>query len=95
MAFAAKQVKKKDNKAEIAQSEVADLDALQAAMRAGKPLFFIHTGGSTLEVTADPAAAPKLWASIADRSGLGYRGVGMYKRVGSSLFPCEPPRQAA
>jgi hypothetical protein len=43
-------------------------------------------------VAVDTANAFRLWATIADRSGLGYRGVGMYRRVGTSLFRCSPPK---
>jgi hypothetical protein len=92
MAYAAKQSKVKKKDVEIAQSEQGDLDAIQAAMRNGTPLYFIHTGGTTLEVAVDTANAFRLWATIADRSGLGYRGVGMYRRVGTSLFRCSPPK---
>jgi hypothetical protein len=80
---------------EIPQTDPKELAAIEAAVRAGKPLYFIQSGGSCLDVALDGVSASKIWASIADRSGLGYRGVQCFKRVGTYMFPLTPPRQVA
>jgi hypothetical protein len=96
LAFAAKQAKKRDGKTEIAQSDPKDLIAIESAMEAGRPTYWIRgTDGTTYDVAVNEGNALNLWRSIADRSGLGYRGVQLFKRVGTAFYPYEAPRQVA
>lgn len=78
---------------ELAQSDPKELEAIQAAVRDGRPLFFIQSGGSTLDVVTNEGAAISMWRSMADRSGLGYRGVQCFKRIGDQMFPMSQPGQ--
>lgn len=96
LAFAAKQTKKRDGKVEMAQSDPKDLIAIEEAMKNGRPTYWIRgTDGTTYDVSVNEGAALNLWRSIADRSGLGYRGVQLFKRISDQLLPYEAPRQVA
>jgi hypothetical protein len=78
---------------ELAQSDPKELEAIQAAIRAGKPTYWLQsTSGTTLDVVVDQGVALKLWESMADRSGLGYRGINLFVRHGQNLYRYNPPR---
>lgn len=77
---------------ELAQSDPKELEAIQAAIRAGQPTYWIRsTDGCTLDVVTNEGAALSLWRSIADRTGLGYRGIQLFKRIGTAFFPYVAP----
>lgn len=81
---------------ELAQSDPKELAAIEAAIRDGRPTWWIRSSdGCTLDVVVNEGAALSLWRSMADRTGLGYRGIQLFKRVGTAFMPYEAPRQVA
>lgn len=78
---------------ELAQSDPKDLEAIQAALRAGLPTYWIRsTDGCTIDVLINEGVALNAWRVTAERTGLGYRGVQLWKRVGTAFMPYAPPK---
>ena len=81
---------------DIPQSDPADLEAIQAAIRRGQPLYFVQSAsGTTLDVLTDESQAIKQWHNYADRVSDGFLNVKLFKRVGTVMMPYEAPKRNA
>ena len=81
---------------ELAVSDPKELEAIEAAMRAGRPLYFIQaSSGTTLDVKLDQGVALRTWAEYADRLPGKYHDVNLFVRKGGFLFKYTPPQAKA